>query len=175
MRHRYRRPFRRCSSEPAGDRLGDRDWVVLVECLHGQLGLRRFAAACQFRLGTPGRAYLRRMLAGGKTPMEAMRCLKRRISDAIYRQLVSDARAAAQATGETGPGGHSGRLMYPARPVSTRTPPIRISHFPDPHQRRYPRRPAPGRPRRKESSPPPLDKRGAERRHLPGLVRRCVR
>jgi transposase len=27
--------------------------------------------------------------------MEAMRCLKRRISDAIYRQLVADARRAA--------------------------------------------------------------------------------
>jgi hypothetical protein len=40
--------------------------------------------------------------------MEAMRCLKRRISDAIYRQLVSDARAAAQATDEMGPEGHSG-------------------------------------------------------------------
>jgi hypothetical protein len=27
--------------------------------------------------------------------MEAMRCLKRRISDAMYRQLLADARAAA--------------------------------------------------------------------------------
>jgi hypothetical protein len=50
------------------------------------------AAACQIRLDTPGRAYYRRKLAAGKTPMEAMRCLKRRISDAIYRQLVADAR-----------------------------------------------------------------------------------
>ncbi|HEX6140573.1 MAG TPA: IS110 family transposase, partial [Candidatus Limnocylindria bacterium] len=53
-------------------------------------------------------AYYRRNLAAGKTRLEAMRCLKRRISDAIYRQLVSDVRAAAQATDETGPGGHSG-------------------------------------------------------------------
>jgi transposase len=66
------------------------------------------AAACQIRLDTPGRAYYRRKLAAGKTPMEAMRCLKRRISDAIYRQLQADAKAAAQATDETGPGGHSG-------------------------------------------------------------------
>ena len=44
--------------------------------------------------------------------MEAMRCLKRRISDALYRQLVADAQRAALAnfTGaaETGPGGHCG-------------------------------------------------------------------
>ena len=33
------------------------------------------AAACQIRLDTPGRAYYRRKLAAGKTPMEAMRCL----------------------------------------------------------------------------------------------------
>ena len=37
-----------------------------------------------------------------------MRCLKRRISDALYHQLVSDA-AAAQVDGtEAGPGGHRG-------------------------------------------------------------------
>ncbi|WP_216843818.1 IS110 family transposase [Phytoactinopolyspora alkaliphila] len=45
------------------------------------------AAATQVRLDTPGRTYFRRKLAEGKTRMEAMRCLKRRISDAVYRQL----------------------------------------------------------------------------------------
>ena len=39
------------------------------------------AAACQIRLDAPGRAYYRRKLAAGRTRMEAMRCLKRRISD----------------------------------------------------------------------------------------------
>jgi transposase len=70
------------------------------------------AAATQIRLDTDGRAYYRRKLAEGKTRMEAMRCLKRRISDAIYRQLVDDA---AHATlnaplhnAEAGPGGHCG-------------------------------------------------------------------
>jgi transposase len=53
------------------------------------------AAATQIRLDTEGRRYYRRKLATGKTRMEAMRCLKRRISDAIYRQLVADARRAA--------------------------------------------------------------------------------
>ncbi|GAA2165514.1 hypothetical protein GCM10009826_40520 [Humibacillus xanthopallidus] len=66
------------------------------------------AAATQIRLNTPGRAYYLRKLAAGKTKAEAMRCLKRRISDALYRQLIADARAAAQATAEAGPGGHRG-------------------------------------------------------------------
>ena len=66
------------------------------------------AAATQVRLDTEGRVYYRRKLAEGKTRMEAMRCLKRRISDAVYRQLLADARAAEQTTADTGPGGHCG-------------------------------------------------------------------
>jgi transposase len=72
------------------------------------------AAVTQLRLDTDGRAYYRRKRAEGKKPMEAMRCLKRRISDAIYRQLVADARAAAEAADKVGsgvsagPGGHCG-------------------------------------------------------------------
>ncbi len=62
------------------------------------------AAATQIRLDTEGRAYYRRKLADGKTRMEAMRCLKRRISDAVYRQLVADAQLHTNA----GPGGHRG-------------------------------------------------------------------
>jgi transposase len=54
------------------------------------------AATTQIRLDTEGRAYYRRKLAAGKTRMEAMRCLKRRISDAVYRQLLADGREAAQ-------------------------------------------------------------------------------
>jgi len=42
------------------------------------------AATAQVRLDTPGRGYYRRKLAAGKTRMEALRCLKRRISDAVY-------------------------------------------------------------------------------------------
>ena len=37
-----------------------------------------------------------------------MRCLKRRISDAVYRQLVADARAAHAESIQAGPGGHCG-------------------------------------------------------------------
>ena len=40
---------------------------------------------------TPGRAYYLRKQAEGKSRKEAMRCLKRRISDAIYTRLRADA------------------------------------------------------------------------------------
>ena len=42
-------------------------------------------AVVQLRHDTPGRAYYRRRLAEGKTPMEAMRALQRRLSDVVYR------------------------------------------------------------------------------------------
>jgi transposase len=41
-----------------------------------------------------GRAYYERKIAEGKTHKEALRCLKRRISDAIFVRLRADARAA---------------------------------------------------------------------------------
>jgi transposase len=43
---------------------------------------------------SPGRAYYERKVAAGKTPMEAMRCLKRRLSDIVYHQMTIDARTA---------------------------------------------------------------------------------
>jgi transposase len=83
------------------------------------------AATTQIRLDTEGRAYYRRKLAAGKTRMEAMRCLKRRISDAIYRQLLADARARG-----TGPGGHSGTTLQSS--VTDLTPDIGPSDKPLP-------------------------------------------
>ena len=61
------------------------------------------AAIAQIRFDCEGRRYYLRKIADGKTPKEARRCLKRRISDAIYHQLVADAQAA-----QRGPGGHMG-------------------------------------------------------------------
>jgi transposase len=55
---------------------------------------------------TDGRAYYERKLAEGKTCKEAPRCLKRRISDAVYARLAADARHAALA--QAGPGGQQG-------------------------------------------------------------------
>jgi transposase len=49
------------------------------------------AALGQISHDTPGRAYYLNTQAQGKSRKEAMRCLKRRISDAVYRQLRADA------------------------------------------------------------------------------------
>jgi transposase len=49
------------------------------------------AAVTQVRHETPGRAYYQHKLAEGKSTKEAMRALKRHVSDAVYRQLVIDA------------------------------------------------------------------------------------
>ena len=54
-----------------------------------------------------GRAYYERKVAEGKTHKEALRCLKRRISDAVYARLQADAQPAAHAV-MTGPGGQPG-------------------------------------------------------------------
>jgi transposase len=54
-----------------------------------------------------GRAYYERKIAEGKTHKEALRCLKRRISDAIYARLCADARQAAAAASKD-PGGQPG-------------------------------------------------------------------
>jgi transposase len=54
-----------------------------------------------------GRAYYDRKLAEGKTHKEALRSLKRRISDALYARLLADAQQAT-AVRSTGPGGQPG-------------------------------------------------------------------
>ena len=96
------------------------------------------AATSQLRHDTEGRAYYRRKLAAGKTKAEAMRCLKRRISDALFRRLQADAHASTSATETRAREGTAGRHFNPARPACTRTPALRISHNRDPHPRRYP-------------------------------------
>lgn len=54
-----------------------------------------------------GRAYYDKKAAEGKTHKEAVRSLKRRISDAIYARLRADAHQAAGST-DNGPGGQPG-------------------------------------------------------------------
>jgi transposase len=53
-----------------------------------------------------GRAYYDKKLAEGKTPTEALRALKRQVSNAIFACLQADARRAAARPG--GPGGQQG-------------------------------------------------------------------
>ena len=61
-------------------------------------------ATVQLRNPGPGRTYFDRRKAEGKTSMEAMRALKRRLSDIVYRHLVDD----AVAHSATSPGGQRG-------------------------------------------------------------------
>jgi transposase len=84
------------------------------------------AAFVQLRHDTDGRAYYRRKLAAGKTPMEAMRCLKRRLSDVVYRQLLADAARRAEA----GPGGHRGATLTSS--AADLTPHVGTSDQPQP-------------------------------------------
>ena len=66
------------------------------------------AAITQIRhTHSDGRAYYDKKIAEGKTSKEAIRCLKRKISDAIWARLRADAaNAASLASG--GPGGQTG-------------------------------------------------------------------
>jgi hypothetical protein len=61
------------------------------------------AGIVQLRHHTAGRACYRRKRTAGKTSMEAMRCLRRRLSDAVCRQLAADSLVQ-----EASPGGHPG-------------------------------------------------------------------
>jgi transposase len=75
-------------------RAGDRQ---LNCCLH-------VMAVTQIRQGGPGHAYYMRKRAAGKSRKEALRCLKRRLSDIVYRRLLHDAHPARGEPGRT-PGG----------------------------------------------------------------------
>jgi transposase len=81
------------------------------------------AAITQIRFAhSPGRAFYDRKVAEGKTAREAVRALKRRISDAIYRQLLHDAT-------NTGPGGQTGTaLQSSVTGIEPQQPALRRSH-----------------------------------------------
>ena len=50
-------------------------------------------AICQARSEVRGGSYYRKKIAEDKSRKEALRCLKRRISDAVFRSLMADSRA----------------------------------------------------------------------------------
>jgi transposase len=108
-------------------------------------------AVVQLRSPTEGRAYYDRKVAAGKTPMEAMRALKRRLSDIVYRQMIIDARAAV-----TGPGGHLGAATgssaagsNPVAGTSEKSLPGPATNDPTPAKPAH----SPGRSRRPPSAP----------------------
>jgi transposase len=53
-------------------------------------------AICQARSEARGGAYYRKKLAEGKSRKEALRCLKRRISDAVFKSLMADSQTTSR-------------------------------------------------------------------------------
>ncbi|GAB3328469.1 IS110 family transposase [Micromonospora halotolerans] len=83
-------------------------------------------AVVQLRNRTQGRAYFDAKKAAGKTSMEAMRALKRRLSNVVYARMVEDQKRGQVA----GPGGHSGTTLQSS--VTDLTPDIGPSDKPLP-------------------------------------------
>jgi hypothetical protein len=79
-----------------------------------------------------GRAYYEKKLAEGKTHKEALRSLKRRISDAIYARLLADARRAGQQPAPRAREGNQGTTLTPARPAHTPNAGSSDKPLPDP-------------------------------------------
>ena len=77
------------------------------------------AAVTQIRYpGTIGRNYYDRKVSEGMAHKSALRALKRRISDALYAQMIADQRrtdATVIGTRE----GNRGTTLHPARPAHT--------------------------------------------------------
>jgi transposase len=76
-------PIEASSGPRTRHRLNPRGNRKLNHALH-------LAAVTQVRHDTPGRAYYQRKITEGKSKKEALRALKRRISDAVWRQLQVD-------------------------------------------------------------------------------------
>ncbi|HZW44382.1 MAG TPA: IS110 family transposase [Dermatophilaceae bacterium] len=85
-------PLEASSGDVRRHRLSRRGNRQLNKVLH-------VAARTQIRRGGPGRTYYDRKLAEGKSKMEALRALKRQLSDVIYRRLLADARQRQAARG----------------------------------------------------------------------------
>jgi transposase len=77
-------PIEASSGDRPRHRLNPRGNRKLNHAIH-------IAAICQLRYNTEGRAYYERKVAEGKTSKEAIRALKRQISDRVYRHLIAEA------------------------------------------------------------------------------------
>ena len=69
-------------------------------------------AVVQLRNPGLGRDYFDGKKAAGKSSNEAMRCLKRRLSDIVFRTMLDDAVTRGVTSKVTGPGGQRGNDSY---------------------------------------------------------------
>ena len=105
----------------SNDHYGSYTGTAPIEASSGQVKRHRLSRAGNRRLNSAlhmvalahkrhdprGSAYYAGKLAAGKGSKGAMRCLKRRLSDVVYRALVDDQAARAKA----GPGGQMGATL----------------------------------------------------------------
>ncbi len=87
-------PLQASSGDVQRHRLSRRGNRQLNKVLHT-------AAKTQIRRGGPGRTYYDRKLVEGKSSMEALRALKRQLSDVVHRRLLADHQARAVRGGQT--------------------------------------------------------------------------
>jgi len=99
-------------------------------------------AIVQLRHDTLGRDYYRRKRAAGKPALEALRALKRRLSNVVYQQMVNDAKRSRTGPAGTGPGGQPGATL-----TSSAAGPIPTADTSD--------KPLPGPATRQPRTPPP--------------------
>jgi transposase len=78
-------PIETSSGDRRRHRLNPRGNRKLNHVLH-------IGAVTQLRYPSEGRDYYQKKLAEGKTTKEAIRAVKRRITDVVYRRLLADAR-----------------------------------------------------------------------------------
>jgi transposase len=144
------------------------------------------AAVSQIRYpGTIGRTYYDRKLAEGMAHKSALRALKRRISDALYAQLITDQEPTTREADQD-PGGQSGNdAASSAAGSRPEQPALRISHSraDTPHSRTshaptkpvLTPRPAPARRRPSRSGAEVKLERRPRPRRGRGQLRACLR
>lgn len=113
-------PLDASSGDQIRHRLSRADNRLINRTLH-------IMATVHLRNPTEGRAYHDRKKASGTTSVEAMRCLKWRLSESVYRLKADNGCARGRAQEDTWE-----RLRSPARPACIPTLALRTNHFPDP-------------------------------------------
>ena len=97
------------STAPIDASSGDQVRHRLSRAGHRQINRTlHIMATVQLRNQTEGRAYYDRRKADCKSSMEAMRALKRRLSNIVYRSMLDDAIGHLTTGSRTGPGGQTG-------------------------------------------------------------------
>jgi len=91
-----------------------------------------YIALVQCRIMPDAQAYMDRQREAGKSHKEAMRCLKRHLSNVVYRHLVTDARRTDSAANAPSSAALNRSRATDARALKHRSTTGAIPHFPLP-------------------------------------------